>query len=74
MKQQKVPFQQYTRLAAVWTSANATDAPPAANFVDGAIGAAGNGANDAITYHVVNIAGTKSWVPTGATVANLYGA
>lgn len=73
MKQQKVPFQQYTRIAAVWTGADDTNAPDADFFVVGAIGAAGDGASDAVTYHVVLIGTTKSWVATGATVTQLYG-
>lgn len=52
-----------------WTSADATDAPDAANLPTGMIGAASDGVAAGLTYHVVN----KAWVATGGTVAQLYG-
>lgn len=73
MKQQKIAYTQYSRLAASWAGSGNGNAPSADFFIEGAIGADTDGVAASLTYHVVDVAGTKSWVPTGATVKNLYG-
>lgn len=58
---------------AFWAGAGTTNAPPAANFQEGSLGANNDGASSANVYHVVNVANVPTWVSTGATVANIYG-
>lgn len=53
-----------------WTGAGITSAPPAANLHNGVLGANSDGATTGQIYHVVD----GTWVATGATVANFYGA
>lgn len=60
-------------ISAIWAGNGTGSAPDAEDFVQGAIGADQDGVTGASTYHVVGAAGSKSWVATGATVANLYG-
>ena len=60
-------------LAAIWPASGVGSAPAPADFSVGAVGADLLGINTALTYHIVNNAGTKSWVPTGGTVQQLYG-
>ena len=57
-----------------WAGASTTNAPPAKDFKEGTIGANNDGATGANVFHVVNVSGTFTWVDTGATVANIYGA
>ena len=56
-------------LAAIW---DATPPNPEL-FGERQLGADSLGVSTGLTYHVVGEAGLKSWVPTGATVAQLYG-
>ena len=58
---------------AFWAGAGTTNAPPAADYQEGSLGANNDGASTANVYHVVSVSGTKSWIDTGATVANIYG-
>jgi hypothetical protein len=60
-------------LSAIWASGGTGNAPDPDDFPVGSIGADNDGASTAATYHVVNVAGTKTWIATGGTVANLYG-
>lgn len=53
-----------------WTATGLTNAPDPAGFKNGILGADLDGISTAAVYHVVE----GTWVATGATVANLYGA
>ena len=59
---------------ASWAGVGLGGAPSATSYWQGAVGIDQNGATVATVYHIVEIAGTLTWVDTGATVANLYGA
>jgi hypothetical protein len=59
---------------AFWAGAGTTNAPPADEYQQGSLGANNDGASTANVYHVVRVAGVHTWVDTGATVANIYGA
>jgi len=56
-----------------WTGAGIGGAPATSNYWAGAIGVDNDGATGALVYHVVEIAGTLTWVATGTTINNLYG-
>lgn len=58
---------------AFWAGAGTTNAPAAANYQQGSLGANQDGAAAANVYHVVKVAGVKTWIDTGATVQNIYG-
>lgn len=58
---------------AFWAGAGTTNAPSAAEYRLGSLGANNDGATTANVYHVVPVAGVNTWVDTGATVANIYG-
>ena len=60
-------------IMAFWAGAGTTNAPAAANYREGSLGANNDGASTANVYHVVNVANVPTWVDTGATVANIYG-
>lgn len=53
-----------------WSGSGIGGAESAADLRNGVLGADSDGITTAQVYHVVN----GSWVATGATVANLYGA
>lgn len=53
-----------------WAGPGVTGAPDASAMRDYTIGATLNAVSTAATYHVID----GAWVPTGGTVANLYGA
>ena len=57
-----------------WAGAGTTNAPDAASYKIGTLGANNDGASSADVYHVVDVAGVYTWVSTGATVTNIYGA
>jgi len=52
-----------------WAGTGLGGAPDAANFSDFTVGADSGGVGTGLVYHVIN----GSWVPVGATIANLYG-
>lgn len=60
-------------LAAIWTGSGTSGAPDAESYNLGEVGADLDGIATGVTYHVVGAVGSKAWVPTGATVKNLYG-
>lgn len=60
-------------LSAIWSGVGTGSAPDPEDYVQGAIGADQDGVTGGNVYHVVGAAGSKSWVDTGASVANLYG-
>ena len=66
----RVVAQDGAMIAAFWTGAGATSAPDANLYANGQIGSDSDGVTSGLTYHAVN----GSWVATGGTVANLYGA
>lgn len=60
-------------ISVFWAGASTTSAPSASVFPVGTIGANADGATTGETYHVVQVAGTATWIATGGTVAHFYG-
>ena len=73
MRTHQIAYTQASIVRDIWAGAGVTMAPPASNFIVGAIGANNGGINTALTYHVFDNAGTKVWIATGGTVQQLYG-